>query len=474
MTIPQLHPFQLKIESQIANEYNRGFSKQLIQSPTGSGKTFMAASLIRDFYYNSEKTVVFTVGRVELVDQMSKTLDLFGVPHATIKSGKPWNFSERVQIASIETLINNFWSWNKFEVVMVDECHHLPAPSWDKLFLQYEDSHFFGFTATPLRLDGKSLEPYFETMIMGPSVKELIDDGFLANCNIEVIDLDLNFDKCRVGKISREYNLVDLRQAFAQFPDTPTKVVEYYHKRFNGDSPKTIAFCHDIESSKALVNEFILQGFNAAHIDGMTNKTIREDTIKEFRNGTIDIISNVELFGEGFDVPDVDVTILLRPTRSLTLSLQQIGRGMRKSSKDLTILDFVGNTCRLGSPLENRDWSFDSELHLIHGATVYLNKTLNIVTRQLRRVKNCDSSLFKGEMDKDKMETTYKQLINFIKYKQVKICANPDEVTHVHNYSATCNQCGWNYKGRKPAQDAIVADETIDEFYTALTEFQLL
>ena len=471
--VPQLHNFQSKIEYQVAREFDRGFSKILIQSPTGSGKTFMAASLIRDIYYNSEETVVFTVARIELIDQMSKTLDLFNVPHATIKSGSPWNFSERIQIASIETLINNFLSWNKFKNVMVDECHHLPAPSWDKLFLQYEESNFFGFTATPLRLDGKSLEPYFETMIPGPSVQELINDGFLANCNIEVVDLDLNFDTCRVGKISREYSLVDLRYAFAKFPDTPDKVVEHYYRRFNGNSPKTIAFCHDIESSKALVDEFVSRGYKASHIDGLTNKKIREDTIKEFRNGNIDIISNVELFGEGFDVPDVDVTILLRPTRSLTLSLQQIGRGMRKSSKDLTILDFVGNTCRLGSPLENRDWSFDSELHLIYGATVYLNKTLNTVTKQLRRIKNCNSSLFKGTMNKDTMERTYKQLANYIKYKQVKICASPYHTTHTHNYSATCSNCGHNYPGRKPA-NAVVSNTMINDFDTALTEFKLL
>lgn len=478
----ELRNFQSKIEYNIKKEYDRGFRKILVRSPTGSGKTVIAGSIIKDYYYNSEETVVFAVSRIELVDQTSKTLDDFDVPHGIIKSGKPWNISKRIQIASIDTLINNFDIFDNFNVLILDEAHHTPAKTWEKLFNKYEDSFTLGFTATPLRLDGKSLEPYFETMVQGPTVKYLVDNGFLSNCNIDVIDLGLNFDTCRIGKNNREYSLVDLKHEFEQFPDLPEKILNYFFKRFppsliQGSQlevtcPKTIAFCHDIASSIKLVDQFKSNGVKARHIDGSMSKGIREQIIQDFRSDKVDFLSNVDLFAEGLDVPDIDVTILLRPTRSLTLSLQQMGRGMRKSKQDLTILDFVGNTSRLGSPLENRDWNFDSEIHMVYSAKNYQNGIFTKLVSQLRRIKNCNSSNFIGSLDKNEMEKTYKILISCVKHKIVKLCKNP-ACKKIHNYSSVCSHCGFRYPGKKPQEMMIDLDE-INKFNLAIKEFQLL
>lgn len=297
----------------------------------------------------------FIVHRKELIDQSSRAFKEEGLEHGIIAAGYRSTIPMRVQLASVQTLAKRLDRTAEPQLIVWDECHHIAAASWEKIFRRFPDAYHIGLTATPARLDGRGLGVYFKTMVSGPSVSWLIENGFLSKYKLYAPS-QVNLEG--VHKRMGDYEKKELAEAVDK-PRITGSAVEHYKR--HADGKRAIVFAVSVEHSKHIVEEFRRGGVSAAHIDGDSETEYRARSIRDFSSGNIQVLSNVELFGEGFDVPAMEVAILLRPTQSLGLYLQQIGRALRPSDgkQYATILDHVGNVQRFGLPDQPREWSLE-------------------------------------------------------------------------------------------------------------------
>lgn len=298
---------------------------------------------------------IFMVHRRELIKQSTNTFNKVGVKHGIIAAGWYEDPRHLVQIASVQTLARRVKWLKKPSLIIWDECHHVAAGGWAKIHEQFPDAFHIGLTATPERLDGTGLGKWFKAMVNGPSVEWLIEQGDLANYKLYAPS---NLNLTKVGTQMGDYN----RKELGGIVDKPTitgDAIKHYIKYAFGK--RAVVFCVSVDHSKHVTEQFRQAGISAAHVDGETPTEERDETIRKFEEGTIKVVSNVELFGEGFDLPALEVAILLRPTKSLGLYLQQVGRALRPSpgKTHAIILDHAGNCERHGLPDEARDWSLE-------------------------------------------------------------------------------------------------------------------
>lgn len=335
----------------------RTVKRVLVQLPTGGGKTVVGGKMIESAAGKGH-SCLFTVHRRELIDQTTETFDDVGIRHGIIASGRPYQILERVQVASIDTLkhrMNKGANLFPPKFIMVDEAHHVGAAGWKAVLAAYPDAFVVGLSATPERLDGRGLDDVFEDIVIGPSTGWLIQQGFLSDYRAFAPG-DGGPDMRGVETARGDY----VRAQTSALMDKPTitgDAIKHYQRLALGQS--AVCFCASIEHSQHVAEQFRNAGIMAWHLDGTTPAGERSETIRAFRNGEIKVLSNVDLFGEGFDLPSLTASILLRPTKSLALYLQQVGRCLRKHpGKDRAlILDHAGNIARHGLPDEEREWS---------------------------------------------------------------------------------------------------------------------
>lgn len=349
-----LRPYQIDLVNKARALMQAGHHSILIQSPTGSGKTALTAHMLHTSAGKGLRSF-FIVHRKELIDQSVRAFNLEGLKHGIIAAGFPQNRSAQVQIAGIATLARRLQRYRAPSLIIWDECHHLGAKTWGDIYRTFPDAYHIGLTATPERLDGQGLGKYFTHMISGPSVTDLTTQGYLSPYKLYAPS-HVNLDGVR--RQMGDYVRGELSIAIDK-PKITGSAVEHYKKHALGK--RAIVFAVSIEHSKHIVEEFQKEGFHARHVDGETASEEREAAIKDFSSGTIQVLSNVELFGEGFDVPAMECAILLRPTQSLGLYLQQVGRSLRPHAgkTHAIILDHVGNCERFGLPDQIRDWSLE-------------------------------------------------------------------------------------------------------------------
>lgn len=333
-----------------------GARSPLLVLPTGGGKTAIAAEIMGSAARKGRKSV-FIVHRRELVIQTSRTFEKVGIEHGIIAAGFSPSPHAPVQIASIQTLARRQLPWDP-DMMVFDEAHHIASETWDQLFNRYNQAHRLGVTATPMRMDGRGLGDWFDTMIEGPSVRWLIENGFLSRYRIFAPSTpDMTGARSRAG----DWTTSDVADRMDRPAITGDAIIHY---RKLADGKRAIVFATNIEHSKHIVAQFAAAGYPAAHLDGKTDRLVRDQTLARFAAGEIRILSNVDLFGEGFDVPEIEAAILLRPTQSTGLYLQQVGRALRVSDgkQDAVILDHAGNALRHGLPDEIREWNLDPQV----------------------------------------------------------------------------------------------------------------
>jgi DNA repair protein RadD len=349
-----LRPYQADLITKTRALMQKGHRSILIQSPTGSGKTLLTAHMVGTCVAKGMRAW-FTVHRHELLMQSSRAFQQLNIRHGIIAPEFPQQFQAPVQIASIQTLARRHSRFSRPKLIVIDECHHIAAKSWAKLFDQYKDAFFIGLTATPERLDGKGLGQWFSDMVEGPKVSWLIENKFLSKYKLYAPS-HVNLDG--VHKAMGDYVRSELSTAVDK-PRITGDAIHHYKKFAHGK--RAIVFAVSVEHSKHIAEQFQKEGFHAAHVDGDTPRMEREDSIARFAAGNIQVLSNVDLFGEGFDIPAMEAAILLRPTQSLGLYLQQVGRALRPSEGKETaiILDHVGNCERFGLPDQEREWSLE-------------------------------------------------------------------------------------------------------------------
>ena len=350
-----LRPYQQKFIDDVRNEFLQNHKRVVGVAPCGAGKTIMTGWMIREVASRG-KSAIFFVHRHELIKQTSETFDRLGIEHGIISAGFKDQFDLPVQIASVQTLARRLKKVSAPDFLICDECHHILANTYKKILNAYPDAYLLGVTATPQRMGGITLCDVFSAMVKGPTVEELIKLGNLTDFRYfaSATKLDLKGVKVKFG----EYVNSDLAKVMSD-NRIIGGIVDNYLKHANGKS--AICYCVNVNHSIKVADSFKAAGISAAHVDGETPSKIREQIVEDFRLGKIKILCNAELFSEGFDVPNMQAVILARPTKSLTLFIQQAMRPMRPDPNDpnkvAIIIDHVQNYLRHGLPNEKHNWS---------------------------------------------------------------------------------------------------------------------
>jgi len=352
MTTRTPRPYQTRAVADL-RETMRRHRRVLLQLPTGGGKTFIATTVAKGAA-SKGKRVTFLVHRAELLDQTSATFADETIAHGLIRAGEPTP-DRPVLVAMVQTLARRLHRVPAPDLLFVDEAHHAVAGQWRRITEAWPDAWCIGLTATPCRLDGRGLRDVFEAMVQGPTTSDLIAQGYLSPYRAFAPSIvDLSGCRTRAG----DFVTSDIAAAMGQ-PTVVGDIVGHYRRLSAGK--RAIVFASSLDHSRTLVQAFQDAGIPAAHLDGETPADERRDTLRRFATGDILALSNVSLYGEGFDLPAVETVILARPTKSLALHLQQIGRALRPApdKTHALILNHAGNLSRHGLPDEPREWSLD-------------------------------------------------------------------------------------------------------------------
>lgn len=350
----ELRPFQEDMLDDARARLKGGARSILLQAPTGAGKTVLAGFMLKQAAAKGHRSF-FICHRRELITQSSRTFARFGITHGLIASGFPGNRLAPVQIAGVQTLARRIDKMPPPSFVVWDECHHVAAGQWAAIHAAYPDAIHIGLSATPQRLDGTGLRAWFQHIVPGPAVAELIEDGYLADYKMyapSTVALDA------VHKTAGDFNKKELEDALNHSTITGD-AVSHYQKLAAGR--RAIMFEVSIARSLEAVSRFKAAGISAEHVDGETDPLARDQAMARFISGATQVLSNVDLFGEGVDVPAVEVLIDCAPTLSLSRVMQRWGRVLRPApgKTHAIILDHAGNARRHGLPDDEREWSLD-------------------------------------------------------------------------------------------------------------------
>src|SRR5215470_1112821 len=357
----ELRPYQTEVIAEFHLATQR-YKRIILVAPTGSGKTVIAGAIIKE-YARLYRSVLMLAHRREIIGQTSGKLRDVVVPHGIIQAGSPANPMAFVQVASIQTLSRRAIRDETMELppadlIIIDECHHALARTYQEIVDAYPDAIILGLTATPCRGDGRGLGGIFETMIQCPQVAELIEQKHLVKSRVYAPSTpDLTGVRVQAGDYV-ESQLAERMDCSELIAD----IVGSWHKY--GESRKTVCFASGVGHSIHLRDEFIGSGVRAEHIDGSTPKDERDATLARLASGEIQLVTNCMVLTEGWDMPDAGTLILARPTKKMGLFRQMVGRVLRPApgKVDAIILDHSGAVFRHGLPEDHVDWVLDADL----------------------------------------------------------------------------------------------------------------
>lgn len=361
-----LRPHQLAAKNDILRAWDT-YDSVMLQMPTGTGKTYLFTSIIKDLisHYKSQKmeiNILVVAHRIELLDQIAASLNNYGIPCGFIQGTREQHLWQRVQVGSILSLISERNEMNvrrcKFDFIIVDEAHHTLADSYKRLFDMFPEAKKLGVTATPWRMNHESFTSVYQTLITTPQVKWFIKNHLLADFDYVSVKPDSTIQML-VNSIDVATTGDFVNDALSAAFDNQkirARLYDSFHKY--AKDRKGIVYAINKQHARNIAELYSSKGYVSVNIDCDTPKDERERLLREFKEGKIQVLVNVELFTEGFDCPDVSFVQLARPTRSLAMYLQQVGRGLRYvEGKEKTIfIDNVGLYNYFGLPDANRKW----------------------------------------------------------------------------------------------------------------------
>lgn len=356
-----LYPHQLnQIVTPVRQAISGGCKRLLVVSPTGSGKTICFVYIATHAQKKGNRTWIL-VHRAELVEQTCRALTAWDCPHGVLAAGSDYDDSQLVQVVSVQTLASRLkkpWQGSTPDVIVVDEAHHSTSTTWLTVFRAFPSAHILGFTATPQRLDGKGLGQCFDKMIIGPEPEWLMENGYLTRPVYYGVPPSQQPDLKGIGKTGGDFSRNELALAMEAKPKLTGDVVEHYLKRAKGI--QFIGFAVNLDHAGKLASAFVSAGIRCEVIHGGLSPKERAGMVARLTSGEIAGLWSVDLVAEGFDLPAVGCAILCRPTDSLGLHLQQLGRPLRRQAGKAfcVILDHVGNL-RHGTAEMRREWSLD-------------------------------------------------------------------------------------------------------------------
>jgi len=311
----------------------------LVQLPTGTGKTRIMVEIIK----HQDKKCLVIVHRDEILEQIKDTLIEQKIC-VGILSGTNQNYSDqKCCVASVQYINLHPELLNQFNFLAIDEAHHAVASTYQRLIKHFKEkgANIVGFTATTQRLDEIGLVNAFEELAFSQPIKWFIDNGFLVPAEAFKIECDIDTSKLQISKQTNEFILNDKLFAVLNASNWLNKCTETFLE--HAKELKTIAFCASIEHSKQLVEKLKENGIKAEHLDYNVKQTDRKSILEKFKNGEIQVLSNVSILTEGFDLPEIQCVLFCRPTNSQLFYIQAIGRALRihESKKKAIILDFT-------------------------------------------------------------------------------------------------------------------------------------
>lgn len=416
--VVELRDYQQKVIDDLKQAFSKGYNAPCLVLPCGSGKSIIAGRVIENANKKGNH-VLFLIHRKELADQMEETFSLFDID------------KNLYEIGMIQTVTRNVLNYKEPQLIITDEGHHGLANSYKRVYEHFDKTPMISLTATPVRLSGGGLGEVNDKLIIGPSVSELIEWGNLSPFKYYAPKIvDTSKLKVRAG----EYVKADIEEMFNKkmiWGD----VIKHYKKLSNG---KAICYCSSVNQSKEMALEFCKAGIPAKHIDAKTHKISRREAINQFRKGIIKILCNVDLISEGFDVPDCDTAILLRPTKSLGLFIQQSMRCMRwQENKTAIIIDHVGNVNRFGTPDVNHEWSLVPKKKNLNIGDVAIKECMECYRVVPSATKECPHCgfIFRSEEAKDPIVDKSAELIEVegmggftVDYRKPSDCKNMKEL----------------------------------------------
>ena len=372
----QLRPYQ----SQIIDDYGRTQGNVVIVAPTGAGKTVIMGRIAAD----SRVPTCAIAHRHELVGQISQAIARFGVPHNIIAAKNSVQFCihqhvrefgrsffdprSQFTVAGVDTLLSRgdkLTQWaNTVGLWMIDEAHHVLSDNkWGRAVSMFPRARGIGLTATPVRADRKSLARtqggVFDEMIVGPAMRSLIDNGSLCDYRIFAPPVSIDRDAIKISA-SGDFSGASMRKE-AHESQIVGDIVDHYLRIAPGK--RGITFVVDVDQALEVAEAFRAKGVPAECVSAKTPDAVRDAVMQKFVAGTVLQLVNVDLFGEGVDVPAVEVVSMGRPTESYGLYVQQFGRALRLAAGKThgTIIDHVGDVRRHGLPDAPRIWELESE-----------------------------------------------------------------------------------------------------------------
>lgn len=338
----QLRPYQEAAREAIENEWASGTKRTLLVLPTGTGKTVVFSKVAED-QVRAGNRVLILAHRGELLDQAAdKLYRMTGLKSSIEKADQTalgtWN---RVTVGSVQSLqrenrLDRF-DPNYYGTIIIDEAHHAITDGYRRIIDHFNDANVLGVTATPDRGDQRHLGEVFESLAYEYSIVQAIKDGYL--CKIVAQTVPLQLDMTSLKTQAGDYTPGSIDTALDPYLDQIAEEMKKYCQ-----DRKTVVFLPLIATSQKFQNILNSKGFKAAEVNGQSDN--REQVLKDFAAGKYNVICNSMLLTEGWDCPDVDCVVCLRPTKVRSLYCQMVGRGTRicKGKENLLILDFLWMT----------------------------------------------------------------------------------------------------------------------------------
>lgn len=349
-----LRDYQLDLLARVRQSL-RTDQRVICQAPTGAGKTALAVYMMGRAAERGMRSM-FLVHRRELIEQTSRALWEQRLAHGLIVSGKGGSKLPS-RVASVQTLVRRLDRYDEPDLIIIDEAHRAAAATYQRILDAYPRAKVVGLTATPERTDGRGLDHLFSDIQCGPPLGWLIEQGWLSDYTAYApSNIDLSGTHTRAGDYVR-----DELEAAVDKPSITGDAVDHYRRVAMGR--RAIAFCVSRKHAEHVAAQFTAEGIAAECVTGLTPDAQRRGALARFREGKTLILVGVDLFIEGLDVPAAEAAILLRPTQSLIVHMQALGRVLRTApgKERAIILDHVGNLTRpgLGLPDQPREWTLE-------------------------------------------------------------------------------------------------------------------
>ena len=378
----ELRDYQQEAIDNLKKMRENGKTFALLYHATGVGKTITAAT---DAKAVGGRTL-FLVNALKLASQAKDTFAKVW-PEATLGeyTGSQKDVSQTVIFATVQSISKDLekFSPTDFDYLIVDECHHAAANTYQKIFTYFHPKFILGLTATPERSDGEDMLELFQNVAHKMDLKTAVERGVLVPIRCIRVKTNIALTDVRINGI--KYNSQDLESKLF-IPERNQLIVDTYLKYVNGK--KTVIFCASVDHAAEIAKLLRDNGVKAEAVSGRDRVEIRDKILKDYETGSTNVLCACDLLNEGWDSPHTTVLFMARPTMSKTIYMQQLGRGTRRcpGKDDLLVIDFVDNANMFNMPYS---------LHRVLDISKYQPMAYVLAPENKRKLDQ--DMLFKGE-----------------------------------------------------------------------------